>query len=46
MQNNSKQVTAVTQVRNPGLDHQSTEGLEGREWIREIQVTDSKSLGV
>lgn len=40
MQNDSKQVTAVIQVGNTGLD-QSMEGLEGREWIWEIQVTDS-----
>lgn len=45
MQNNSKQVTAVIPSEEswPGPpEHRPVR----REWIREIQVTDSKSLGV
>lgn len=38
--NDSKEVTAVIKMRNSGLD-QSTGWVGGREWIWEIQETDS-----
>lgn len=38
--NDSKEVIVVTQMRNGGLE-QSIDGLDGKEWIWQIQEADS-----